>query len=121
MKSYAEAIKKYAVFSGRAGRGEYWIFILFSNIIVFGLTLVLEISGMLLGLGVPLGGFGVSLYTLFIIVPATAVGVRRLHDVGRSGWWLLCPLLNLVFLVMNGEQGENKYGPNPGWIFPSIR
>jgi len=108
---YFRAIKKYAVFKNRARRKEYWFFFLFNVII----TLILsEVFNNTMGFGN--FGFGLVLYPLylaFIILPALAVGVRRMHDVGKSGWWLIVPIINLVFALKDSEPYENKYGSNP--------
>lgn len=115
MNWYLTVLKKYAVFSGRARRKEYWIFFFFNVIIA-------SVLGFIEGLA---GGPGVlgSLYSLAVLIPGIAVSVRRLHDTNRSGWWLLIglvPLIGtivlLVFMVQDGQPGENQYGPNPkGW------
>ncbi len=113
MNWYLEVLKKYAVFSGRARRKEYWMFILFNNIIVFVLGLIEEIAG-------SDQSILATLYMLAVLLPGLAVSVRRLHDTGRSGWWLLIgfvPLIGaivlLVFMVQDSQQSENQYGPNP--------
>jgi uncharacterized membrane protein YhaH (DUF805 family) len=117
MNWYLEVLKKYAVFNGRARRKEYWLFTLFNLII----SLVLGLLDGALGLADksgwgPLGG----IYSLAILIPALAVSVRRLHDTGRSGWWLLIALapciggiVLLVFMIEDSHLGENQYGPNP--------
>ena len=116
MSWYLQALKKYADFSGRARRKEYWFFVLF-NIIV---SIVLSVIDVTLGLGA--GGFGVlsGLYSLAVIIPSIAVSVRRLHDINKTGWWILIgfvPLIGiivlLVFALMGGTQGDNEYGPDP--------
>ena len=119
MSWYLEALKKYAVFSGRSRRREYWYFVLF-NIIV---SIVLgAIDGLLLG--TLDSGMGVGLlsgiYSLAVLIPTLAVTVRRLHDIDRSGWWILIglvPLIGvivlLVFALLDGTPGDNRYGPNP--------
>ena len=117
MHWYIEVLKKYAVFSGRARRKEYWLFHLFSLIFAFVLGSIDRLAGFADSGSIgPLGG----LYTLAILIPATAVGVRRLHDTNRSGWWLLIALVPiigaivlLVFLVSDSQTGSNRYGPNP--------
>ena len=111
-------MKKYASFSGRAQRTEYWYFILFYILILFGLSIIDSITGSFsaeAGIGL-LGG----LFSLALFIPSIAVGVRRLHDTGRSGWWLfimLIPLVGaivlLVFTVQDSSAGDNAYGPNP--------
>lgn len=118
MNWYLEVLKKYAVFSGRARRKEYWLFALFNLIIALVLGFIDGAAGLAdaqSGFG-PLGG----LYTLAVLVPGIAVSVRRLHDTDHSGWWLfisLVPLIGaivlLVFMVRDSQQGQNQYGPNP--------
>ncbi|WP_125779708.1 DUF805 domain-containing protein [Pseudoalteromonas rubra] len=115
---YLSALKKYAVFNGRARRKEYWLFML-CNLIV---TIVLGLVDMTLGLYSEESGFGLlsGLYALAVIIPSIALSIRRLHDTGRSGWWILIslvpvvgPLVLLVFYVMDSTPGDNDYGPNP--------
>lgn len=112
MNYYLSVLKKYAVFSGRARRAEYWYFILFNMII----SIVLGIIDGVIGSGGILGG----IYPLAVLIPSIAVSVRRLHDTNHSGWWLLISLLPfigaiilLVFLVRDSQPGQNQYGPNP--------
>lgn len=118
MNWFLSALKKYATFTGRAQRAEYWYFILFYTLIFTGLSIIDAITGSFsteAGMGL-LG----SLYSLAILIPSLAVGVRRLHDTGRSGWWLLIgfiPLIGaivlLIFFVQDSVPSENSYGPNP--------
>ena len=112
MNYYLSVLKKYAVFSGRARRAEYWYFVLFNMII----GIVLGIIDGAIGSGGILGG----IYPLAVLIPSIAVSVRRLHDTNHSGWWLLINLLPLigtiilvVFLVRDSQPGKNQYGPNP--------
>jgi len=118
MNWYIEVLKKYAVFSGRARRKEYWFFCLF-NIII---SIVLSIIDVFLLGTEPEAGVGLlgTLYALAVLIPALAVSVRRLHDTDRTGWWLLIaivPLIGfivlLVFMLLDSTPGENKHGPNP--------
>jgi uncharacterized membrane protein YhaH (DUF805 family) len=113
IQNYTAVLRNYANFSGRARRREYWMFFL-ANILV----------GIVLGiLTVVLGRLGTGLtylYQLAIIIPSIAVGVRRLHDTGRPGWWMLVGLVPLIgflvliyFFVQDGQPGTNEYGPNP--------
>ena len=107
MNWYLEVLKKYAVFTGRASRTEYWMYFLV-NIII---GLVLSIAGLDIILWI---------YTLAVFLPGLGVAIRRLHDTGRSGWWLLIGLIPfigvvvlIIFMVMDSEPGQNKYGQNP--------
>jgi uncharacterized membrane protein YhaH (DUF805 family) len=112
MSWYVQVLKRYAEFGGRARRTEFWMFALINLII----SLVLgSVEGLFGGPGV-LGG----LYGLAVLIPGLAVSVRRLHDTGRSGWWLLIGLVPLVgaivllvFAAQDGQPGVNEYGPNP--------
>ena len=113
MNWFIQALKKYAVFDGRAQRKEYWMFFLFNMIFSFVIGLVLGVIETTLGIGTALSDPASIVYSLVMLVPSFAVGVRRMHDIGRSGWWILFPLVNLVFLCLDSEPGENKYGPNP--------
>jgi len=100
MEYYLEVLKKYAVFEGRARRSEYWYFSLFNCIISIALAMMLG------------EGFS-SIYSLAVFIPSLAVGVRRMHDVGKSGWFLLIPFYNLILLVTEGDRGNNYYGLDP--------
>ena len=114
MNWYIEALKNYAVFSGRARRKEYWYFTLFNFIIAF----VFGFISAFLGLDWLMILFYV--YYLGILIPSLAVTIRRLHDTDHSGWWIFITFIPLVgtiiffiFLVKNSTPGENQYGPNP--------
>ncbi|MGA2349270.1 MAG: DUF805 domain-containing protein [Terracidiphilus sp.] len=118
MDWYLMVWKKYAEFSERSRRKEYWTFTLVNclfclPVYVAGLVLKAHMIGMFL-----LVAYG--LYCLAGLIPGIAVYVRRMHDTGRSGWWWLIALIPiigsiilLVFLVSDSEAGTNKYGPNP--------
>lgn len=110
MKWYLKALKKYAVFGGRASRTEYWMFFLFHLIIAFCVGVV---SGILEGPASTDQSVLGSIYQLATIIPSISVGCRRIHDTGRSGWWLIVPIMSLVYLVEEGTKGNNKFGPNP--------
>lgn len=113
MKWYLAVMKKYAVFNGRARRKEYWMFFLWNIIIGFIIGFVLGIVGAMLQVGTALSDLAGVIYGLAVFVPGLAVAIRRMHDVGRSGWWILFPVVNLVFLCLDSKPGENEYGPNP--------
>ena len=117
MDEYVAVLKKYAVFSGRARRREYWMFILINVIVAVVLGLIEAFAGIS---GNRQPGLLSSLYSLAVLLPSLGVAVRRLHDTGRSGWWLLINLIPLVgtivllvFFLQDSEPGENQYGPNP--------
>ena len=111
-------LKKYADFLGRAPRAEYWWFYLLS-VVAYLVGLILD---SLLATGGALGSTGIIalLLILGLLIPSLAAGVRRLHDTDRSGWWLLIafiPLVGaivlLVFFVLEGNKGDNRFGPDP--------
>lgn len=118
MNWYIKVLKNYAVFSGRAQRAEYWWFVLF-NIII---SIVLGVVDGATGTFSPESGVGLlgGIYSLAVLLPGLGVSIRRLHDTGRTGWWLLIALIPiigllvvLVFMIFDSEPGENQYGPNP--------
>ncbi|HEX5338524.1 MAG TPA: DUF805 domain-containing protein [Gallionella sp.] len=113
MNWYLEVLQKYAVFGGRARRREYWMFFLFNIIVAILIGLVTGITGAIMGMGTTLSDAASTLYSLGILVPSIAVAIRRMHDLGRSGWWILLPVVNLVFMCLDSQPGENEYGPNP--------
>ncbi len=118
MNWYLAVIKKYVEFSGRARRTEYWMFVLFN--LIFGI--VAMILDNVFGIAIEYVGYGpiYILYTLFVFLPGWSVAVRRLHDVGKSGWMILIgiiPIIGWIWLfvlaVSDSNPGENQYGPNP--------
>jgi len=118
MKYMFDPLRKYAQFQGRAHRAEYWQFILFYAVVYLVLMAVVGAAGQGAARA-PATGL-VGLFALAMFVPHLAVGVRRLHDTERSGWWLLIglvPLLGaivlLIFFVIEGTKGQNKFGPDP--------
>lgn len=100
--NFIDAIKSgfqnYANFKGRASRSAYWWWVLFYVIYNAVLTTVL---------GDDIGG----LLTIALLLPSIAVAVRRMHDIGRSGWWILLPIVNLIFALTPTKQEANKWGP----------
>lgn len=119
MNWYLQVLRKYADFSGRARRKEYWFFVLFNVLISIVLAFVDAAIGIKSAEGDNLGLLG-TLYSLAVLIPSIAVTVRRLHDTGRSGWYVLLGLIPcvggiilLVFTIEEGYSGENEYGENP--------
>lgn len=119
MNWYLEAFKnKYADFSGRARRTEYWMFMLFHILTIFILAFL---SGALNQLGLEFIGLtGLVIYVLLSFIPALSISIRRLHDTGKSGWFYLLTfipyvggLILLIFTVQDSEYVSNQWGPNP--------
>ncbi|QVL57322.1 MAG: DUF805 domain-containing protein [Simkaniaceae bacterium] len=112
MKLVIQALtKNYANFKGRARRKEYWLFTL--------ATLLFSISATIVDSVLPLKILS-SILQLFIIIPGLAVAVRRLHDIGKSGWYYLIALIPfvgwiimIVWFCRKGQDGNNRFGPNP--------
>jgi uncharacterized membrane protein YhaH (DUF805 family) len=126
MNWYMEVLRKYADFNGRARRTEYWMFTLFNILIYMGLGILAFAAIALMGrsssnsAAVLLVVAPIWLYGLAVIIPGLAVSVRRLHDTGRSGWFILVAfipfvggIILLVFTCMDSQPGPNLYGPNP--------
>ena len=118
MNWFTTALKKYAVFSGRSRRSEYWYFILFYFIIYIALAFVDRVTGTF----DPKSGIGLltAIFALALLIPSLSVSVRRLHDTDRSGWWLFIgfiPLIGaivlIVFFALDSGAGTNRFGPNP--------
>lgn len=107
MNWYLKVLKQYADFKGRARRKEYWMFFLFNMIISYGIALLA------IGIDVPELAMLSSVYSLAVLIPGIAVGVRRMHDAGKSGWFLLIPIYNLILACTDSEAGSNKWGSNP--------
>ena len=119
MNYYLKVLQNYATFTGRARRSEYWYFVLFN--LIFGIVAI--ILDNVLGIAMEgMGNYGplYSLYSIVVFIPGLAVLVRRLHDVGKSGWMFfiaLIPIIGaiwlLVLLATDSEAGSNKWGENP--------
>jgi len=115
MTWYLNVLKKYAVFEGRARRKEYWMFILFNIIFAFLVSII----------NIQLRGFYIifGIYILAMIIPTISVIVRRLHDIGKSGFWIfirLIPIIGgiwmLILLCTEGQTGANQYGEDPKFM-----
>jgi len=109
--------KKYAVFSGRATRKEYWLFALYLGTLLF----ILEFVDAFLGFENEEVGFGLLSVILQLgsIIPGISIGVRRLHDINKSGWWyllLLIPIVNIWLIILvckKGDLEDNRFGKSP--------
>ena len=118
MNWYLKVLKQYVDFHGRARRKEYWMFTLFNMIF----AIIAAILDNVIGTASPTLGYGIiyGIYALVTIIPGLAVSVRRLHDIGKSGWMILIifiPLIGaiwlLILMMLDGNSDENKYGTNP--------
>lgn len=126
MKWFIKAFRQYADFSGRASRQEFWMFVLFNLLFAMAWAFVAGLLTGLLGDSFNQESRLMFMYKLIAIyyavtaVPAMAVGVRRLHDTGRHGWWMLVSLIPfaggvwlIVLMCLNGSAGDNRYGSRP--------
>ena len=104
MEWYLKVIKNYAGFSGRARRKEFWMFYLVN----MGISIVLNMVGA--AIGFELIG---SIYSLAVLIPTIAVGVRRIHDTNKSGWFILIPIYNIILFATEGDKGANDHGADP--------
>ncbi len=111
------ALKKYAEFTGRSTRSEYWYFVLFNIIISIVLGIV---EGIITAGNGGDTNFLSGLYAVAVLIPSIAVAARRLHDIGKSGWWMLIgiiPIIGTIILIVwlatDSKPGSNQYGSNP--------
>ncbi|MBW1657867.1 DUF805 domain-containing protein [Flavobacterium quisquiliarum] len=98
--------ENYANFKGRARRKEFWTVVLVNVIISVVLSVVLGIISSSIAMLA-------NIFSLAVLIPSIAVGVRRMHDVGKSGWYILIPLYDIYLAAMEGERGPNQYGADP--------
>lgn len=108
MKHITTVFKKFTDFNGRASRAEFWTFFLFNIILSYAITL---------GLGAILGQVIASILNLIVslvlLLPGIAVAIRRMHDVNKSGWYMLIPIYSLILALTEGDKSVNNYGPDP--------
>lgn len=98
-KAVQKCLQNYAVFQGRASRSEFWYFFIFFLAGINLLNLISDVLG--------------SIFNLALLLPVLSVGVRRLHDRNKAGWYLLIPLFNIYLLATPGDTGNNKFGSKP--------
>ena len=111
MEWYLKVVRdNYANFDGRARRKEYWMFILINLVIGFMLGIIEGALGIFSSTEESVLAL---IYQLGVLIPTIAVAVRRMHDVGKSGWFMLIPFYNFILAVTDSEDGENQYGPSP--------
>lgn len=118
MNWYLKVLKNYVGFEGRSTRTEYWMFVLFN--FIFSAVITLLAALLVNYLELTLFVFLPYLYSIAVLLPSLAVSVRRLHDIGKSGWWILISLIPLigsiiliVFYCQDSQTSENQYGTNP--------
>lgn len=118
MTAVRTCFSKYVDFSGRARRSEYWYFFLFTFLLGIAANIVDVVIGT--DYDASSGGLVNTLTSLAVLLPSLAVGVRRLHDTGRSGWWMLLVIVIIigwivliVWFCTDSKSGDNEYGPNP--------
>ncbi|MDR3083081.1 MAG: DUF805 domain-containing protein [Streptomyces sp.] len=119
MHWYTETFEKYSVFSGRARRAEYWMF----HLVNLAISLALVFIGWAIGFSFLTTMIALTIFTLVAFLPSLALSVRRLHDTGRSGWWVLVSLIPvigwvplLIVTFVEGEPGDNAYGESPKYV-----
>ena len=117
---YKSVLKNYANFDGRARRSEYWYYTLMNVIIVIALEILLGVGAMASSVLAIIVGLLLIVYAIGTLVPSISVMVRRLHDIGKSGWWyfialipLAGPIWLIVLLATDSQEGTNEYGVNP--------
>ena len=120
MSWFILALRRYAVFSGRSQRAEFWFFMLLSTLIQVGLMVLDSTMGWVHQVKGLENGVLSTIAMLALLVPTFSVGARRLHDIGKSGWWqllILLPVLGFIILIFfwvrEGQAGQNAYGNNP--------
>ncbi|MEZ4615064.1 MAG: DUF805 domain-containing protein [Caldilineaceae bacterium] len=118
MNWYLMAFQRTMDFSGRSRRKEFWMFFLFN----FVISLLLAIVDRMMGTAAAESGVGIlsGIYSLLVLLPSLSLSIRRLHDTGRSGWWILIslvpiigPIVYIVFAATEGDAGTNQFGPSP--------
>jgi uncharacterized membrane protein YhaH (DUF805 family) len=110
MNWYLKVLKQYSDFNGRARRKEYWMFFLFNVLIVFILGLIEGYFDLFATTDESVIG---GIYQLAVFIPSLAVGMRRMHDVGKPGWYVFIPIYNLILSLTDGDRLENQYGQDP--------
>ena len=109
MEMFLKVVRdNYANFNGRARRKEYWMFTLFFFLLVI-VAFIIDIV-LLLTIGF---SFLIWIVYLGLLVPTIAVAIRRMHDTGKSGWFMLIPVYNFILTLIDGDAGENEYGADP--------
>ena len=109
IKHFVDGLKKYAVFTGRASRANYWYFVLAYILIGW----LIGYIGGAFNLPSKAVSYAAWIVQIGLFVPSFAISIRRMHDTNKSGWFILVPLYNFILLLTKGTAGPNKYGPDP--------
>ncbi|MFC4816495.1 MULTISPECIES: DUF805 domain-containing protein [unclassified Flavobacterium] len=113
--------ENYANFKGRARRSEYWYFFLTQFLITIVCYILFGVFAAMDNLGVGMIFYAIAmLFSLATMIPGLAVGVRRMHDVGKSGWFLLVPIYSLILALTEGEKGANAWGEDPKAVLNEV-
>jgi uncharacterized membrane protein YhaH (DUF805 family) len=112
MNWYLKVLNQYSDFKGRSRRKEYWMFVLINLIITVGLGFLDRSLGTTYG-DLNEEGYIETFYSLAVLLPYLAVTARRMHDVGKSGWYMLIPIYNFILACTDSVNGENEWGENP--------
>lgn len=103
-QSISTCFNKYAVFTGRASRSEYWWWWLFTFIVTFVVVFIATL------IDEDFGNVARIILQLAFLLPNLAVGIRRCHDSNHSGWWIICPIVNIIFMFLPSDPNANEYG-----------
>ena len=106
VQAFLKMIAGFLDFKGRTNRSDFWWAVVACIILSTVLGLIFKL----------LGGFGSILqllYSVALLIPGIAIWFRRMHDVGKPGWWCFVPILDIVFAAQEGQPGDNQYGPDP--------
>lgn len=102
-ESISTVFSKYAVGKGRASRSEYWWWYLFQLLLRLGVTILASLADEITG------SILISFVGLFLFLPGICVAIRRCHDSGHSGWWVLCPIINIIMMFLPTDPNTNEY------------
>ena len=109
VNAWLKMLANFMDFKGRTSKSDFWWAVLGSIIVGIVVGLIAKLLG-------PVGTILNLLISLALAVPEIAMGVRRMHDTGKPGWWVIVPIANIIFAVKNGDEDDNQYGPNPKYV-----
>ena len=109
VNAWLKMLANFSDFKGRTGMGEFWWAIVGNIIVSIVVGLICKLFG-------AFGSVLSLLVTFVLLVPSIAMGIRRMHDIGKPGWWIIVPIANLVFACKEGDEDDNQYGSNPKYV-----